>query len=53
MIFLVPPLRDLLILHTGNLKLMFTGLAVGAGGAALIEVVHQIAARRQAALRKL
>ena len=51
-IFLVPPLRELLILHTGNLKLMFTGLAVGAGGAALIEVVHQIAARRQAALRE-
>lgn len=50
-IFLVPPLRELLILHTGNLKLMFTGLAVGAGGAVLIEVVHQIAARRQAALR--
>ena len=49
-IFLVPPLRELLILHTGNLKLMFTGLAVGAGGAVLIEVVHQIAARRQAAV---
>lgn len=50
-IFLVPPLRELLILHTGNLKLMLTGLAVGAGGAVLIEVVHQIAARRQAAER--
>lgn len=49
-IFLVPPLRELLILHTGNLKLMLTGLAVGAGGAVLIEVVHQIAARRQAAV---
>lgn len=49
-IFLAPPLRELLILHTGNLKLMFTGLAVGAGGAVLIEVVHQIAARRQAAV---
>lgn len=49
-IFLVPPQRELLILHTGNLKLMFTGLAVGAGGAVLIEVVHQIAARRQAAV---
>ena len=49
-IFLAPPLRELLILHTGNLKLMFTGLAVGAGGAMLIEVVHQIAARRQAAV---
>ncbi|WP_293818046.1 HAD-IC family P-type ATPase [uncultured Corynebacterium sp.] len=50
-IFLVPPIRELLILHTGNLKLMFTGLAVGAGGAVLIEVVHQIAARQQAAVR--
>lgn len=49
-IFLAPPLRELLILRTGNLKLMFTGLAVGAGGAVLIEVVHQIAARRQAAV---
>lgn len=49
-IFLVPPLRELLILHTGNLKLMLTGLAVGAGGAVLIEVVHQIAARRQVAV---
>ncbi len=50
-IFLAPPLRELLILQTGNLKLMLTGLAVGAGGAVLIEVVHQVAARRQAAVR--
>lgn len=50
-IFLAPPLRELLILQTGNLKLMLTGLAVGAGGAVLIEEVHQVAARRQAAVR--
>ena len=50
-IFLAPPLRELLILQTGNLKLMLTGLAVGAGGAVLIEVAHQVAARRQAAVR--
>ena len=49
-IFLVPPLRELLMLYPGNRHLMIVGLAVGAGGAALIEIVHQIAARRQRAL---
>lgn len=49
-IFLVPPLRELLMLYPGNRHLMIVGLAVGAGGATLIEIVHQIAARRQRAL---
>ena len=44
-IFLVPSLRELLLLHTGNTQLMLTGLAVGAGGAVLIEAAHQVTRR--------
>ena len=51
-IFLVPPLRELLMLHPGNLTLMIAGLAVGVGGAALIEIAHQIAAQRQKVLER-
>lgn len=46
-IFLVPPFRELLMLHTENLQLMSLGLAVGAGGAVLIEIAHQVATRWQ------
>lgn len=46
-IFLVPPFRELLMLHTENLQLMSLGLAVGAGGAVLIEIAHQAATRWQ------
>ncbi|WP_296212253.1 hypothetical protein [uncultured Corynebacterium sp.] len=49
-IFLVPPIRELLMLSPGNHQLMIVGLVVGAGGAAIIEIVHQIAARRQSVL---
>ena len=46
-IFLVPPFRELLMLHPENLQLMSLGLAVGAGGAVLIEIAHQAATRWQ------
>lgn len=46
-IFLVPPFRELLMLHPENLQLMSSGLAVGAGGAVLIEIAHQAATRWQ------
>lgn len=46
-IFLVPPFRELLMLHPENLELMSLGLAVGAGGAVLIEIAHQAATRWQ------
>lgn len=46
-IFLVPPFRELLMLHPENLQLMSLGLAVGAGGAVLIEIAHQVATRWQ------
>ena len=47
-IFSVPFLRELVMLEIGDSRLMLTGLLVGAGGAALIEIAHRVLARWRA-----
>ena len=47
-IFTIPAIREVVLLEIGDFRLMMTGLLVGAGGAALIEIVHQVLARWRA-----